>query len=321
MPWIIAGGAILGAGLGVAGSNSAAKKQEEAARNAMNQQQAAGDRANTLGLPWYNAGREGIGTLAELLGIRQDPANVTAPTTYMPGQSGDPLWEKLLGDFQRRHTAQFGQAMNRPWTADGDAAREYNNLVRQYKAAKANEPQPEQTANFGSLLDPFTGEDLESEPGYEFGRSQGELALQRGASATGMRFSPATQKALLRFNQDYAGTKYNDAFNRDAATKDRTFNYLAGISGVGQNQSNQMGVNNINTAGQAGNYLAQAGNAAAAGRVGTTNALVGGINTGLGMWQQQRMLDQYLSGGQTGNVAGDAFQPAQHYYGGSYGRQ
>jgi hypothetical protein len=313
MPWIIAGGALLGGALGMAGSNSAAKKQAEAARNAMNQSQAAGDRANTLGLPWYNAGSEGIGTLANLLGIRQDPAKAAVPTTYMAGQSGDPLWEKLLGEFQARHTAQFGQAMNRPWTADGDAQREYNNLANKYRALKAQEPQQEQAGNFGSLLNPFTADDLESEPGYEFGRSQGELALQRGASAAGMRFSPATQKALLRFNQDYAGTKYDAAFNRDAATKDRTFNYLAGISGVGQNQANQIGANTMNAAGQSANYLTQAGNAAAAGRVGTTNAMIGGINNGLNMWSQQRMLDQYLSGGN--NVAGDAYQPSRQYYG------
>lgn len=58
------------------------------------------------------------------------------PTTYQPGQSGDPAWEQILADFNAAHTAQFGIPMNRPWSADADAIRQKEILDAQYAATK-----------------------------------------------------------------------------------------------------------------------------------------------------------------------------------------
>jgi tape measure domain-containing protein len=60
-----------------------------------------------------------------------------APTTWQAGQSNNPIWEKVLADFNAAHSARYGIAMNRPWTADADAQRAYSVLVAQYNAQSA----------------------------------------------------------------------------------------------------------------------------------------------------------------------------------------
>lgn len=63
-------------------------------------------------------------------------ANRVAPTSYQAGQSGDPIWEQILGDFNRQHKSRFGVEMNRDWNADSDAQNQYQALVNQYLEKK-----------------------------------------------------------------------------------------------------------------------------------------------------------------------------------------
>lgn len=151
--------------------------------------------------------------------------------------------------------------------------------------------------DFGFLRRPFTGADLEREPGYQFGLQEGEKAIQRRASAMGSRLSPATLKALTRFNQDYAGTKFGEAYSRDRAFKGDQFNQLFGISTAGQNAATQTGYAGMTSAGRAGEATMGAGNAQAAGIVGAGNAITGGLSNAVNVWQQRQLLDRYLSYG------------------------
>ena len=144
---------------------------------------------------------------------------------------------------------------------------------------------------YGSLLNPFTGEDLQNEPGYQFQLAEGNKGIDRIANAGGMRDSGATMKALLRFNQDYAGTKFNEAYNRDASQRDRIYNMLAGISGTGQNATAQVASAGANATGNIANLLGQQGNARAAGIVGGANAWNSAIGQGLQYQQNQNMMN------------------------------
>jgi len=146
----------------------------------------------------------------------------------------------------------------------------------------------------------FTGENLASDPGYQFGLQQGTQGIDRGQAARGNYLSGAAMKELTRFNEDYAGTKFNDAFNRASSTyntnqntnlnewntnlnaynnnRSSVYNFLTGVSTLGQNSAAQTGSSNQQAANNiAGNTLA-AGNAQAAGTVATGNALQSGIN-------------------------------------------
>jgi len=136
----------------------------------------------------------------------------------------------------------------------------------------------------------FTGKDLENDPGYQFGLNQGTQGIQRGQAARGNFLSGAAMKELDRFNQDYAGTKFDSAFNRNLNTwntnlgaynqnRGALYDMLTGVSRAGQNSAAQVGTSNIGASQGIGNALVGAGNAQAAGTVAGANSLMTGINS------------------------------------------
>ena len=145
----------------------------------------------------------------------------------------------------------------------------------------------------GGLMNPYSPENLQSDPGYQFGMAEGEKAINRNMKARGMYNSGAALKAINRFGQDYAGTKYNEAFNRDQVSKNAIYNMLAGQSGMGQSTASQVASMGMQNANQIGNYMLQGGNARAAGIVGGANSMIGALDD---ISSHQRML-QLLGGG------------------------
>lgn len=159
----------------------------------------------------------------------------------------------------------------------------------------------------------FTGANLQNEPGYQFALNEGMKGVTNSAAARGGLLSGAALKAASQYNNDYASTKYNDAFNRDATNKNR----LASIAGIGQTASNVNTSSGLNTAaGVAQNQLG-AGNARASGYVATGNALTNGIGQGLNWYTQNSLLDRVLPNGGNGTVSGAGNQSSlPSYYGG-----
>lgn len=133
--------------------------------------------------------------------------------------------------------------------------------------------------NKNALLKPFTGENLTSEPGYQFRLGEGEKAIDRAAGARGSRYSGATLKGLQRFAQDFASNEYQNAYNRDANTRTMNYNFLAGPTGIGQGAQ-----------GTIGQYVSNAGDARAAGTVGGINALFGGASDAYNVYNTNRYL-------------------------------
>lgn len=173
-----------------------------------------------------------------------------------------------------------------------------NAAIQQYYKEQADlQAKAEQDPTYGSLLTPykngqefsFTGQDLQNEPGYQFGLEQGEQGINRGLASRGSFLSGAAMKQLSRYNQDYAGTKFNDAYNRALGTwntnksaydsnRDRIYSFLSGQSTMGQNSAAQVGTTNQQYARSAGENALAAGNSAAAGIIGSSNALQSGMN-------------------------------------------
>ena len=96
-------------------------------------------------------------------------------------------------------------------------------------------------------------------------------------------------KEIDRFNQDYAGTKFNDAYSRNLGTwntnanaynqnRNTIYNFLTGQSTMGQNSAAQVGTNSQQVASSVGNNITDAGNANAAASVASGNALASGLN-------------------------------------------
>lgn len=143
----------------------------------------------------------------------------------------------------------------------------------------------------------FTGADLASSPGYQFGLAEGNRGLTNSAAARGGLLSGAALKASTKYAQDYASTKFNDAFTQDATNKNR----LATLAGIGQTsvgQTTSSGLQTgssianglMNTAQVVGNNLTGAGNARASGYLANGNALTGAVNQGLSAWKNYNSL-------------------------------
>lgn len=132
------------------------------------------------------------------------------------------------------------------------------------------------------------GTSYQQSPGYQFARDEGIRAIDQGASARGLLGSGARLRELTRYGTGVANQDYNNWVSR-----------LQGLAGVGQTATGQgaslaaqTGGQQAQTAMQGGNALSGLltgqGQAQAQGQVGQANALLGGINQGIGLWSLLR---------------------------------
>lgn len=152
----------------------------------------------------------------------------------------------------------------------------------------------------------FSGKvDLTQDPGYAFRMSEGLKALDRSAAARGGLLSGAQLKGVQRFGQDLASQEYQNAYNRaltkynaDVQREGTGYNRLAALAGVGQTATGQLAGSAASTGANLGNLYYNAGQSAGASRasgyMGMSNALTGGINSGLNYYQNQNLLNRLL---------------------------
>ena len=120
--------------------------------------------------------------------------------------------------------------------------------------------------------------DATSDPGYEFGMRQGEKGMLRQMSARGVRMAPASMMALNRYNQDYAGTKYGEAFQRAMAQRQSRFGMLSDLANRGQSAASGMAQSGQAGASSMAGIMQGLGNSQAAGTMGAANAWGGALN-------------------------------------------
>jgi hypothetical protein len=267
-------GDILGIGAEVYSANNQSDASKEAAQiqaasadKAISEQRRQYDLSRSDMAPWMASGRSALSRLDQLLGI---------------GGGG----RESRADFENRYNRPVG----RDWSATERA-----NIDRAYQNY-LNTPQA-LPPGYGSLMADFTNADFVKDPGYNFRVGEGNKAIENSAAARGMQLSGANLKALNRYSQDFASNEFNNAYNRDLTNKNRKFNYLTGQSGTGsQVTANSAGLG-ANMAGNvAENYL-QAGNARAAGEVGSANAWGNAIGN---VTDYYRMRNLLRNSGRTG---------------------
>jgi hypothetical protein len=195
-------------------------------------------------------------------------------------------------------------------------------IAKYYEEQNAQNAAAAADPTYGSLLRPyrngeefsFTGENLASDPGYKFGLDQGTQGIERAQASRGNFLSGAAVKEATRFNEDYAGTKFNDAFNRASSTwntnlgayndnKNRIYNFLSGVSTLGQNAAAKVGASNQQVGSNVGGNLLASGAAQSAGQVASGNALQSGINGAVNTYNWNNMLSRGSgSGGYSGST-------------------
>lgn len=121
------------------------------------------------------------------------------------------------------------------------------------------------------------GSTFQASPGYEFARGEGIRAIDQAASARGLLNSGGRLRELTRYGTGVANQEYNNWLSR-----------LQGLAAAGQAASGtaaslaqQQGI-------QQGNLAVMGGQANAGATTGVANALLGGLNQGLGLYGLMR---------------------------------
>ena len=161
----------------------------------------------------------------------------------------------------------------------------------------------------------FSETQFTADPGYAFRLSEGMKALDRTAAARGGLLSGATLKGAQRYGQDLASQEYQNAFNRYYAERTNRLQPLQSLAGVGQTSANTLS----NAAGQFGQQIGSniigAGNAAAAGQIGSANAIAQGVGQGINFYQNQQLLNRLPNYGSVNTSYGPPVSAMMPYEG------
>jgi len=164
-------------------------------------------------------------------------------------------------------------------------------------------------AGYGSLAQPFTGQDMYNDPGYAFRLSEGVKALDRSAAARGGLLGGNQMRGITEFGQNYASGEFQNAFNRYQAERQARLNPLQSLAGQAQTSANTL----TNAAGNLGNALGESainqGNIRASGYMGTANALSGALGQGVNYYTNKQAQDRQQAN----------FERMMGQYGGSSG--
>jgi len=158
---------------------------------------------------------------------------------------------------------------------------------------------------YGSLNAPFTASMMQQySPAYQFQMQQGQQGtLNQGASAQGAE-SGAALTGLQQFNQGYANTAFNNAFQQYNTQQTNTFNRLSEVANTGQAAASNQATGGSAYAQGIGSTAGAIGTAQAAGTVGAANAIAGGLSGAANAYGTSQALPWLLSQGNNTIPAG-----------------
>lgn len=171
-----------------------------------------------------------------------------------------------------------------------------NSLMELLQGLGVNPGQSNPNVANGSLVAPFNPANLSQTPGYQFTMDQGLQAVIDSSSATGGVGGGNTLKAITQYGQGLAGTTFQQQLADYMAQQSQQFGELQTVAGSGQNAAAQLGALGQQSATSVGNDLTSAAAAKAAGTVGASNAITGGL-TGA---SSNYLLASLLGGGGSG---------------------
>ena len=224
----IGGAAVLGAGASIIGGNKAAKAQQKGADQASATERYMYDTTRADYAPWRAAGATALTALMNLYGL-------PAPAATPAGSQTTPETGAA-----RRSGRWFEDSGDRAATAT---------------------PTPAPAAPVG----PYGG--LRTSPGYQFRLDEGIKAIDRSASARGLRRSGGTAMAVQRYGEGLAASEYDSYASR-----------LAQLSGFGQSATAGTAAAGASAAQAIGNAQMAAGNARASSYLNTASSINSGLN-------------------------------------------
>lgn len=265
----LGGGAVVSGLLGYSAATKGAEAQAGASRDATAAQMAMYNTTRNDLAPYRDAGTPALQKLMYLTGV---------------GKSKDQFANDLRSSGKFDTSTNYG--LTTQLGVDSDAIdKEATRLFE----AQSKEP------GFGSLAKPFGLQDFQEDPGYQFRKSEGEKAIQRGALARGMDSSSATMKSLIGFNSGIASDEFNAAYGRDMSNKSQQFNLLSYLAGTGSNAAAMTGTAGTNAAAGASQAMMAGGAATAQGYTGAASAINNAIQGGMGNYMYMDRYNQQMN--------------------------
>jgi hypothetical protein len=258
--------AIGGALISSSAAKSAAKTQAGSADKATAEQQRQYDIGREDLAPYRTQGTSALNELAGLLGLPTtggEASVVTDPYAAQRTQLTNEI-ETLMADPQNRDTRIFG-AGGSSTTRIGELQAQ---LAKLPPAPAAGGAQPAAAGPTDIMAK------LEAQPGFKFRLAEGQKGVERSAASRTGTLSGAATKAMAEYNQNFASNEYDNAVNR-----------LMSLSKLGQESTMATANLGAHTADQISSNTIGAGNATAAGQVGSANAwgsAVGSIGSNIG---------------------------------------
>lgn len=230
--------------------------------------------------PWYQMGSGSVNLLSDLLGVSGGSVKSRDQlmdsmrddyTTHQSNSSGlftdqfgnvksGQYFEGLdetSGNYYDRDSGQTylrdgeGYALYDRYAGKGEpivykphetskSITDYDALNAAIDAELAGQTTPD---NYGQLLDKFSMEDFEADPGFQFRQDEANKQLERQMAAQGItlggggfgEINPAAYRSMQELNQGLASQEYGASRGRFIEDQLNTFNMLMGASGMGQN--------------------------------------------------------------------------------------
>jgi hypothetical protein len=162
----------------------------------------------------------------------------------------------------------------------------------------------------GRLSETFKPSALTQDPSYQFRLTEGLRAIQARGAATGMLQTGQGLRDISDYGQASASQEYGSAYDRFMRNQEALYSRLSGLAGIGQQATGSAtaaGAQAAQNIGQttvagttaASEQLTGAAAARAAGQVGSTQAITGGLRGGASDWMTLQYLNRMPGGGST----------------------
>lgn len=259
---------LVGGAMASSATKKAAKGQAAASQSAIGEQQRQFDVSNENTRPYREAGATSLEELQRLIGVgrgvdtgERTRQRVTADNFDAAGYleaNPDVAADPFFAANPYEHFVRYGAAENR------------QAMVPVYSRDAAT--------GFGQLQGGPAQSEVQMDPGYQFGLTEGQKAIDRKVAASGGRISGAAMKAAGQYGTDYATTKYDAAYNRANQARSDRLNRLAALAGIGQTATGQSAQAGSNTANAIGNLATNQANASGAAGIAQANIWGGAGN-------------------------------------------
>jgi hypothetical protein len=169
-------------------------------------------------------------------------------------------------------------------------------------------PKTNSAGGYGSLNQQFNADTFKSmSPAYQFQLQQGGQGTLNASSSGQGAESGAALKELQGYNQNFANTSFNNAFNQYQTQQNNVFSRLSNLATLGSSAGSNSTTGAGQFSGQIGTATAGVGAALGAGSVAAGNALGNTANSLGGL---------YSGNGFTGSTT--AYSPGQNSGGDPY---